>query len=133
MNETEAERASLALAQSVAAADSLRHAVESLDLRLDPEAGEQICAALEDHLATVDEWLSRASNLARHAPLGQNPVGEAMAAKFANRANGDDNSFGAVLKRYREVLEGARDAVSDAMRTYRQADEHAADSFRKLM
>jgi hypothetical protein len=133
MSEAEAEQASHTLSRSVAAVGSLRRAVESQDLRLNPAAGEQISAALEDHLAAVDGWLARADNLARHAPLGQNPVGEAMAAKFAGRANGDENSFVGVLKRYREVLEGARDAVNDAMRTYQHADEHAADSFQKLM
>ncbi|MBB5154380.1 hypothetical protein [Saccharopolyspora phatthalungensis] len=132
MNNAEPEQASRALARSVAAVSSLRHAVESRNLGLDPETGGQIRAALEDHLTTVDGWLSRAGDLARHAPLGQNPVGTAMAAKFANRADGDETSFTEVLNRYREVLESARDAINDAMRTYRETDERAADSLRKI-
>ncbi|GAA2786781.1 hypothetical protein [Saccharopolyspora taberi] len=60
-------------------------------------------------------------------------AGLAMAAKFAGRADGAENSVSGVLQRYRDVLEEARDAVRDAMRTCREVDEQAAGSFRKLI
>lgn len=133
MSEAEEAQATRALARSTASIKQLRQAVELQQLRLDPAAGDQIRTALEDQLSTVDGWLSRAGGLAWQAPLGQNPVGEAMAVKFATRADGGDNSFTAALGQYREVLEEARDAIVGAMRTYREADQTAADSLRKLM
>ncbi|MEU5852524.1 hypothetical protein [Saccharopolyspora shandongensis] len=133
MSEDVEERAQLALVRSVSGVRQLRNAVESGGLRLDPAAGAEIRSTLEDQLSTVDEWLTRSASLNQQAPLGQNPVGEAMAAKFANRAEGDENSFTAVLKSYREVLEEARDAIVAAMREYRDIEERVSDSFRKLV
>ena len=127
------EQASRVLVKSTAEVGALRQAVESQGLRLDPAAGEQILAALDEHRTKVDAWLKQAGAPARHAPLGENPVGTGMAAKFANRAEGHEHSFSGVLQRYREVLDEAYDAVRDAMRTYREADNSAADSFRKLI
>ncbi|MER7015165.1 hypothetical protein ABT324_27355 [Saccharopolyspora sp. NPDC000359] len=120
------------LARSAVSIRELRRAVESNDLRLDPSAGEQIRSALEAQMSTVDAWLNRANGLTANAPLGQNPVGQAMAVKFASRAQGGENSFSDVLAKYRAVLEEARDAINAAMRTYEQADERAADDFRKI-
>ncbi|TWF93582.1 hypothetical protein FHU35_15435 [Saccharopolyspora dendranthemae] len=127
------EQASQSLAESTASVDAMRDAVESLDLKLDPQAGETIRAALEERLASVDSWLTQARNLARQAPLGENPVGTAMAQKFAGRAEGGENSLVSVLTRYREVLTDAREAIQSAMRTYRETDQRVADSFQKLI
>ncbi|TDD05753.1 hypothetical protein E1181_14330 [Saccharopolyspora terrae] len=132
MNEPD-EQASQSLAVSTAAVAAVRDAVESLDLKLDPEAGESIRSALDERLNSVDSWLSQARNLARQAPLGQNPVGAAMAEKFAGRAEGGEHSLVAVLTRYRDVLVDARDAIESAMRTYRETDQRVADSFQKLI
>ncbi|QIZ35212.1 hypothetical protein [Saccharopolyspora sp. ASAGF58] len=133
MSEDVEESAKLALARSVASVRHLRRAVKSQGLRLDPVAGAEIRAALEDQLSAVDDWLARSASLNQHAPLGKNPVGEAMAAKFATRADGHENSFNAVLKRYRQVLEGALDAIVSAIREYREIEERVSDSFRKLV
>lgn len=127
------EQASQSLAESTASVAAMRDAVESLDLKLDPEAGESIRSALDERLTSVDSWLSQARNLARQAPLGENPVGTAMAEKFAGRAEGGEYSLVAVLTRYRDVLVDARDAIESAMRTYRETDQRVADSFQKLI
>ncbi|GAB3699539.1 hypothetical protein [Saccharopolyspora tripterygii] len=127
------EQASQSLAESTASVDAMRDAVESLDLKLDPQAGETIRAALEERLASVDSWLTQARNLARQAPLGENPVGTAMAQKFVGRAEGGENSLVSVLTRYREVLTDAREAIQSAMRTYQETDQRVADSFHKLI
>ncbi|MEV4643864.1 hypothetical protein [Saccharopolyspora sp. NPDC049357] len=127
------EQASQSLAESSASVAAMRDAVESLDLKLDPEAGESIRSALDERLNSVDSWLSQARDLARQAPLGQNPVGTAMAEKFAGRAEGGEHSLVAVLTRYRDVLVDARDAIESAMRTYRETDQRVADSFQKLI
>jgi hypothetical protein len=124
--------ASQALARSAAEVGALRENVKSGRLSLDPSAGEQIRSMLAEQMTRVDTWLKQAGNLARQAPLGQNPVGQAMAAKFAQRADSKDDSFTGVLTRYRQVLSDAHDALSDAMRQYRELDDSAAESLRRL-
>ncbi|GAA2785713.1 hypothetical protein [Saccharopolyspora taberi] len=120
--------------RSAAEVRSLHRSVESQDVWLDPAAGKRLREMLDEQLSRVEAWMKRSEDLARQAPLGRNPVGTAMAEKFAGRAGStDEHSFAGVLQRYREVLEDARGAVDDAMRTYRQVDEQAADSFRKLI
>ncbi|SFT08972.1 hypothetical protein [Saccharopolyspora flava] len=127
------EKASRSLAESTESVAAVRDAVGELDLKLNPDAGETLRSALDARLSEVDSWLSRAQNLAREAPFGQNPVATAMSGKFAGRAEGDERSLVAVLTRYREVLADARDAIEGAMRTYRETDERVADSFQKLV
>ncbi|MCI2415799.1 hypothetical protein MOQ72_00045 [Saccharopolyspora sp. K220] len=121
-----------ALARSAEEVGTLRQNVESGKLKLDPAAGEAILAMLTEQRDQVDAWLARANNLARRAPLGQNPVADAMAVKFVSRTANQDGSFSDVLTRYRQILEEAHDAIGDAMRRYRELDEQAADSFRKV-
>ena len=127
------QRASRGVAESVADAGALRDAVHSSSLRFDPAAGKELRAMLDEHLAKVDEWLNRIGGLARHAPFGQNPVGTAMAAKFADRADGAENSFADVLRGYRDVLRETRDAVDESLRTYREIDDSAAERLRALI
>lgn len=121
------------LDESASQVRALRADLESGELRLDPSAGDELTAALLEQRDRVDAWLKRVEALAGPAPLGRNPVGEAMAAKFAKRASGDEASFAEVLRRYRHVLDEARDAVNDAMRRYRELEDGAADEFRKLV
>ena len=103
-----------------------------LDIELEPAAGEELRRALRDQADELDEWISRGQNLARRAPLGANPVADAVARDYAELASSGERSFVGVLTGYREVLRRAQDAIDDAMRTYRQADEHAAEELRDL-
>ncbi|CAM3703423.1 hypothetical protein KIPE111705_21100 [Kibdelosporangium persicum] len=119
---------------AVLAADmaTLRHDVESGQLRLDPEAGQQIRDMLARQMEQVDGWLAQARGLARRAPLGQNPVGDAMAAKFEERAGGGGTSFTAVFTSYRQVLQDTDDTVEEAMRRYRDVEERTSETFKRL-
>jgi hypothetical protein len=126
------QRMSATLVASAVAVGTLRENVESGKLKLDPSAGEEILSMLAEQRDQVDLWLRRAHDLARRAPLGQNPVGEAMADKFVHRASSEGASFSGVLTHYRQVLEDAHDAVGDAMGQYRDLEESTAEAFRKL-
>lgn len=130
---TRLDHASRGVAESAAEVGALREAVRSVNLRFDPAAAEELRAMLDEHLGKVDGWLNRVGGLARHAPLGQNPVGTAMAAKFANRADGAESSFAEVLRGYRDVLRETRDAVDESLRTYREIDDSAAERLRGLI
>ncbi|MET0273848.1 MAG: hypothetical protein ABW360_12745 [Phenylobacterium sp.] len=111
---------------------TLRHDIESGQLMLDPEAGRQIRAMLAKQIDQVDGWLEQARGMARRAPLGQNPVGHAMAGKFEERAGGEGTSFAAVFTSYRQVLQDTDDTVNEAMRLYGDVEGRTSETFHRL-
>lgn len=112
---------------------TLRHDIESGQLTLDPDAGKQIRDMLATQMQQVDGWLAQARDLARRAPLGQNPVGTAMAGKFEERAGGEGSSFAAVFTSYRQVLQDTDDTVGEAMRLYHEAEDRTSETFQRLV
>jgi hypothetical protein len=94
---------------------------------LDDTSGRDLVSALEAHLDRIEDWSARVVELARPLPLGANPVGAAMSARFSGWAG---ESFAAALARYREAVEGARDAVRDSLRLYSSMDHERAGAFR---
>lgn len=94
---------------------------------LDGESGDDLAAALEAHLDRIEDWSARVAVLARPLPLGANPVGAAMSARFSGWA---DRSFATALAGYRAALEAARDAVRDSVQLYSSVDDERAGDFR---
>ncbi|MCP2164028.1 hypothetical protein [Goodfellowiella coeruleoviolacea] len=113
---------------------SLQQAVRSGQVVLDKEAGNALLSMLTEQIDQVDSWARRASAMARRVPIGQNPVGEAMAEKIERRAGSDaEHSFGSVLTNYRGVLQDAHDAVSGAMARYSEVERSNAETFTRLV
>ena len=94
---------------------------------LDGESGGDLLSALEAHLDRIEDWSAKATSLARPLPLGANPVGAAMSARFSGWAG---ESFATALAGYRAALERARDAVRDSVRLYSSVDDERAGGFR---
>ncbi len=94
---------------------------------LDGRSGHDLVSALEAHLDRIEDWSARVAALARPLPLGANPVGTAMSARFSGWAG---ESFAAALAGYRGALEGARDAVRDSVQLYSSVDDERAGDFR---
>lgn len=119
---------------AIAAVAAIRDNVVAGRLTLDPEAGDRILSMLRDQADRADTWLRRARQITRHAPLGRNPVGQAMAAKFEHRAGATDGSLSltGVLTPYLAVLEEAHAAVDQAMRLYRRTEDDQVGNFRRL-
>jgi hypothetical protein len=122
------------LERRIAAVAAIRDNVVAGRLSLDPEAGDKILSMLRDQMDRVDAWLRGTQQLARRAPLGRNPVGQAMAVKFEHRAGAADGSLSlaGVLTPYRLVLAEAHAAVDQAMKLYRRTEEDQISSFRQL-
>ncbi|RKT57372.1 hypothetical protein [Saccharothrix australiensis] len=102
---------------------ALQETVNSGRVTLDPATGDELRKMLLEQIDQVDSWLERAGRLARPAPLGANPVGDRMAAKFERRAEGDPESFVAVMTAYRDVLQQTHDSVQSAIRNFLAVDE----------
>jgi hypothetical protein len=106
--------------------------IKSGKVMLDPATGEELRKLLREQVEQVDSWLARAGRLARPAPLGANPVGDAMANKFESRAEGDPYSFVNVMSAYRTVLQDTHDQVSAAITKFQQVDEDHRAALTKL-
>lgn len=107
---------------------ALNENVNSGKVLLDPATGEELRKLLREQVDQVDSWLERAGRLARPAPLGTNPVGDAMAHKFEARADGEPLSFVSVMGAYRDVLQQTHDSVSTAIENFQRVDdEHRAE------
>lgn len=106
--------------------------IDSGQVSLEPGAGEQLRTVLAEQLDQVDVWLTHANTLAQRAPLGANPVGEAMAGKFELRAHGDALSFVTVMTAYRDVLMQTLDAVTSAVHAIEGVDEDSRATFTEL-
>jgi len=111
---------------------ALRETVTSGRVLLDPATGEELRRMLVEQVDQVDSWLERAGRLARPAPLGANPVGDRMAAKFGARAEGDPQSFVSVMTAYRDVLQQTHDSVQGAIRNFRAVDEDHGSELTRL-
>jgi hypothetical protein len=106
--------------------------ISSGKVMLDPATGEELRKLLREQVDQVDSWLARAGRLARPAPLGANPISDAMSSKFESRAEGDPLSFASVMAAYRTVLQDTHDQVSAAITKFQQVDEDHRAALTKL-
>lgn len=97
---------------------------------IDPATGAKLRQDLQAHAEQARSWVDRSTQLASGVPLGANPVGTAMSAKFAARASGSDDSLTNVLKQYVDALDQAQDALREAMARYAAAEQKAQDALR---
>lgn len=112
---------------------ALRDTVSSGQVQLDPTAGEELRKQLQAQIDQVDSWLERAhTSVARPAPLGANPVGDAMRDKFTHRAEGEQYSFVSVMTAYRTVLEQTKSSVVEAIENFTRLDEDTQAELKKI-
>ena len=111
---------------------ALRETVDSGQVSLDPEAGERLHAMLVEQLDHANAWLAHANTVTERAPLGANPVGDAMAGKFESLAHGDPLSFVGVMTSYRDVLRQTLDAVTKAIHAIERVDSDYGAEFTGL-
>jgi hypothetical protein len=128
----ETTRMVVALGTSMARIAQLKTDVQAGRVVIDPAAGRELQAALQEQADRAGAWGERARAMARKAPMGRNFVGESMAQKFQQRADGNEFSFATVLDQYRTGLLDAHAAVGEAMRRYADGDQVHAASFRRI-
>ncbi len=112
----------------------LKDTVSSGQVQLDPTAGEELRKQFQAQIDQVDSWLERANtSIARPAPLGANPVGDAMREKFTQRAEGEPYSFVSVMTAYRAVLEQTKNSIVEAIENFSRLDEDQQAELKKIM
>lgn len=110
----------------------LRTAAASGSLTIDAQTGQDLRKSLLAQADKVNTWLTTASGMSTALPMGQNWVGQAMATKFAGRADGGDASLAAVLRQYHSMLLEAADAVGQSVNNYQQAEHNISTTMRGI-
>jgi hypothetical protein len=114
---------------SLSDATAFRNAALSGQLGVDPDAAQTVLNKIRVGKDAVENMLRNAGALAEPPKLGANPVGEAMSAKVANRADGGGDSYAQALHNLYTQYDQAEQAIVTAMGYYRQIDD---DSRRSL-
>lgn len=120
------------LRQAVVGVNQLSANVRDGKVTLDPATGAALLAALREHADDINNWMRRTGELAQHLPMGNNPVGTAMAGKFSGRAEGENMALATVLAQYHDAVSAATDAIDAAMRQYQANEEHISQSFNRI-
>lgn len=109
-------------------AAAFRNAAVNGQLGVDPDAAQNVLKKIRAGKDSVENLLRNAGSLAEAPKLGANPVGDAIAAKFAQRADGGGDSYSRALQNLHTQYEQAEQAIVAAMRHYHQIDQDAADA-----
>jgi hypothetical protein len=113
---------------SLADASAFRSAAASGQLGVDPDAAQTVLNKIRVGKDAVESLLHNAGALAEPPKLGANPVGEAMSAKVADRADGGGDSYSQALQNLYNQYDQAEQAIVTAMGYYRQIDSDSARS-----
>lgn len=116
---------------SLADANAFKEAAASGQVGIDPDAAHTVLNKIRAGKDAVEALLNGAGALANPPKLGDNPVGQAMAAKFVQRADGGGDSYSAALQNLLSQYAAAEQGIVTAMARYHEADQAAADPFRQ--
>jgi hypothetical protein len=113
---------------SYADAAAFRNAAVNGQLGVDPDAAQNVLKKIRAGKDSVENLLRNAGALAEPPKLGANPVGDAIAAKFVQRADGGGDSYTTALQNLYGQYAQAEQAIVVAMSHYQQFDQDASDA-----
>ncbi|EHR53159.1 hypothetical protein SacmaDRAFT_4989 [Saccharomonospora marina XMU15] len=114
---------------SYADAAAFRNAAATGQVGIDPDAAQAVLSKIRTGKDTVEDLLRNADNLAAPPRLGANPVGQAIAAKFSDRASGAGDSYAQALRNLYAQYDHAEQAIVTAMNRYHEFDRASAEPF----
>lgn len=117
---------------SAADANAFKAAAAAGQIGVDPDAAQAVLNKIRTGKDAVEALLHASGTLANPPKLGDNPVGNAMAAKFVQRADGGGDSYSAALQNLLSQYEAAEQGIVTAMSRYHEMDQAAADPFRSV-
>lgn len=117
------------MGNTYADAAAFRNAAATGQVGVDPEAAHAVLGKIRRGKDQVEALLNDAGFLAAPPKVGANPVGNAMAAKFSDRAAGGGDSYAQALRNLYNNYANAEQAILLAMRHYEEQDQTARDSF----
>lgn len=105
--------------------------VRSGKVVLDPATGAKLLATLQQHSVDVGEWSASTQSISRGLPMGNNPVGAAMSAKFTGRIESDPQALVTVISMYHDAVNSACQAISQAMAQYADNEDAISTALRR--
>lgn len=111
-------------------AAAFRAAAVDGEFGIDPDAAHAVLNKIRAGKDAVEALMSRAHSLGAPPKLGANPVGHAIAAKYAQRADGGGDSYSQALHNLYNQYSDAEQGILTAMRQYQEFDQAAANTFR---
>lgn len=117
------------MGNSNADAAAFRAAVVNGQLGVDPDAAQVVLKKIRTGKDSVENLLRNAGALAEPPKLGANPVGDAMATKFSQRADGGGDSYAQALQNLYTQYDQAEQAIVAAMNHYHRMEQEASDAF----
>ena len=118
------------LGNGYADAAAFRSAASEGEFGIDPDAAHTVLNKIRACKDAVESLLQRAHSMGVPPRLGANPVGHAIAAKYAERADGGTASYAQALRNLHNQYSDAEQGILTAMRHYDEFDQEAADTFR---
>ncbi|GDY34080.1 hypothetical protein [Gandjariella thermophila] len=109
---------------------NLRAAVDGGQLFINPDSAHKAAQACHDYAQQLRKLAGNAQQLSRRQNFGDCSEGNALAQKFALKAQGGPNSAWEVLDKAAEVVENLAKTYEDAGRAYQHAEESNAQSFK---
>ncbi|KAA9154940.1 hypothetical protein FPZ12_030920 [Amycolatopsis acidicola] len=109
-------------------AAAFKNAAVNGQLGVDPDAAQNVLKKIRTGKDSVENLLRNAGSLAEAPKLGANPVGDAIAAKFSQRADGGGDSYAQALQNLYGQYQQAEDAIVAAMSHYHQIEQDASDA-----
>jgi hypothetical protein len=116
---------------SLADANAFKNAAVAGQVGIDPDAAQTVLNKIRTGKDAIEALLNGAGALAQPPKLGANPVGQAIAAKFVQRADGGGDSYAAALQNLYSQYEQAEQGIVTAMAKYYEIDQASADPFRQ--
>ncbi|RZQ61636.1 hypothetical protein [Amycolatopsis suaedae] len=116
---------------SLADAAAFRNAAATGQVGLDPDAAQTVLKKIRTGKDAVETLLRNAGALAEPPKLGANPVGNAMAAKVSQRADGGGDSYAAALQNLYTQYDQAEQGIIQAMAHYQNFEQDTADSLNR--
>ncbi|WP_020669735.1 hypothetical protein [Amycolatopsis nigrescens] len=113
---------------SLADASAFRNAAVNGQLGIDPDSAQTVLQKVRLGKDAVESLIRNAGSLAETPKLGDNPVGNAIAAKVANRAEGGGDSYTQALRNLFNQYDQAEQAIVAAMGYYKQIDQDSSDA-----
>lgn len=114
---------------SHADAAAFRQAAVDGQVGIDPDHAETVLNKLRTGKDAVEALIQKSEELATPPQIGANPVGNAMATKFSQRAGGGGESYTDALRNLYNQYDEAEQAITTAMRRYRDIDADNAQPF----
>lgn len=115
--------------KSYADAAAFRNAAATGEIGIDPDSAQAVLSKIRAGKDNVEALLAEAGALAVPPRIGANPVGNAMAAKFSDRAAGAGDSYAQALRNLYAQYAHAEQALTTAISRYEEIDQASAEPF----